>query len=221
MSQLRRLLGIVVTLALATGTLITAGVGSASATPSGELTRYPYLTDLVGTKVTVNWATSRVNGPSSTGYVTWGAVGTNCAQHLAGATKTGLSIGPSNVSPAAANPEYQWQSTFDLGVPGNYCYRVFLGKSTNPPPLPIDLLGSDPSPQFATQVPAGSTEQYSFAVLGDWGSVDQNGANANEMVPLTQLVHAKHPGDTVSIEWTDSAGQQHSASVRLASGPAA
>jgi S1-C subfamily serine protease len=38
---------------------------------------------------------------------------------------------------------------------------------------------------------------------------------------LTQLVHTKHPGDTVTMEWTDSSGQHRSASVRLTSGPAA
>src|SRR3981081_4625469 len=97
MSQLRRLLGIVVTLALATGTLITAGVSTASAAPDTNLTRYPYLTDLVRTKVTIKWGPTRGNGPGSAGVVTWGPVG-NCAKNLAGATKTLLSIGPSDAS---------------------------------------------------------------------------------------------------------------------------
>jgi S1-C subfamily serine protease len=48
-----------------------------------------------------------------------------------------------------------------------------------------------------------------------------DGQPVSSTATLTQLVQAKHPGDTVSIEWTDSSGQQHSASARLTSGPAA
>lgn len=48
-----------------------------------------------------------------------------------------------------------------------------------------------------------------------------DGQPVTSATSLTQLVHSKHPGDTVTIEWTDSSGQQHSASVRLTSGPAA
>jgi hypothetical protein len=184
MSQLRRFLGIVVTLALATGTLVTLGVGTASAAPSAELTRYPYLTDLVGTKVTVNWATTRVYQATSTGRVTWGPAGSSCDANAVPATKTSLSIGN---DPTLA-PQYQWQATINLGAPGTYCYRVLLGKNApvNPPPT-IDLLGSDPSPQFKTQVPAASTEPFSFAVLGDWGEVDSTGANP-ALANITSLI---------------------------------
>ena len=48
-----------------------------------------------------------------------------------------------------------------------------------------------------------------------------DGQPVTSATSLTQLVHSKHPGDTVTIEWTDSSGQQHSASARLTSGPAA
>ena len=48
-----------------------------------------------------------------------------------------------------------------------------------------------------------------------------DGQPVSSAVSLTQLVHTKHPGDTVTIEWTDTSGQQRSASVRLTSGPAA
>ena len=44
---------------------------------------------------------------------------------------------------------------------------MFLGST--------DLLGSDPSPQFWSQIPAGSSTPYSFAVFGDWGDTDGNG----------------------------------------------
>jgi S1-C subfamily serine protease len=48
-----------------------------------------------------------------------------------------------------------------------------------------------------------------------------DGQPVSSAATLTQLVHTKHPGDTVTIGWTDSSGQQRSASVRLTSGPAA
>ncbi len=46
--------------------------------------------------------------------------------------------------------EYQWKAKLS-GLQGNaqYCYRVQLGTT--------DLLGSDPSPVFWSQIPAGNT----------------------------------------------------------------
>jgi S1-C subfamily serine protease len=38
---------------------------------------------------------------------------------------------------------------------------------------------------------------------------------------LTDLLSAHHPGDAVQLQWTDASGQTHTATVRLASGPAA
>jgi S1-C subfamily serine protease len=37
---------------------------------------------------------------------------------------------------------------------------------------------------------------------------------------LSNLVQSHHPGDVVQVGWTDPAGHQHSAAVRLATGPA-
>lgn len=65
--------------------------------------------------------------------------------------------------------EYQWKATLGLSAGAQYCYRVYLGTT--------DLLGSDPSPWFWTQLPAGSTQSFSFAVLGDTGQlVDRTGS---------------------------------------------
>ena len=50
----------------------------------------------------------------------------------------------------------------------SYCYRVLLGCT--------DLLGTDPSPTFTSQVAAGSTAPFTFAVFGDWGQAYANGA---------------------------------------------
>src|SRR5205085_7932453 len=56
------------------------GAQSAAVTPasaaaagySSHLRRYPYLTDVVASYATLNWATDR---SSTTGYATWGKVG--------------------------------------------------------------------------------------------------------------------------------------------------
>src|SRR5258706_16292136 len=70
--------------------------------------------------------------------------------------------------------EYQWKAMLNL-VPGTqYCYRVYLRTGVA---NEIDLLGSDPTPTFWTQVPAGLNQPYSFAVFGDWGYVDEAGNN--------------------------------------------
>jgi hypothetical protein len=54
-------------------------------------------------------------------------------------------------------------ATYGLTGDRLYRYRVFLGRAG------VDLLGSDPSPVFRTQVPVGSTQPDSFAVIGDLG----------------------------------------------------
>src|SRR5688572_1181654 len=124
----------------------------AAAAYSGQLKRYPYLTDAVDVgasgHVTVNWATDR---SATTGSIRWGEVaadGTCVPASAAPATRTSISV--SGVS------EYQWKAPLTL-VPGReYCYRPRLGE--------LDLLAGDPSPRFRTQVPAGSSERFSFAV---------------------------------------------------------
>ena len=63
-----------------------------------QLKRYPYLTDLVGTSVTVNWGTDR---SSINGAVKWGKVGTeSCTAHTTVGTRTAITV--NGVS------EYQW-----------------------------------------------------------------------------------------------------------------
>jgi hypothetical protein len=71
--------------------------------------------------------------------------------------------------------QYQWKAMLNL-IPGTqYCYRVYLGTS---PLNEIDLLGSDSTPSFWTQVPAGGSQSFSFVVFGDWGYVDASGTNS-------------------------------------------
>jgi hypothetical protein len=139
-----------------------------------QLTRYPYLTDLVGLSVTVNWATDT---SGTTASARWGPVDSSGAcspTQPVTAKRTSITVG--------TTPEYQWASTLTLPQSGRYCYRVMLGS--------LDLLGTAASPTFLTQVPAGSSEPYSFAVLGDWGQTDANGDNVDTTRLMAQLANS-------------------------------
>ncbi len=127
---------------------------------NAHLRRYPYLTDLVQGWVTINWATDQ---SAAQGSVRWGERGVeSCTAHTAAATST-----PVSVNQVAL---YQWRATLQLKPDTEYCYRVYQGAA--------DLLGTDASPRFWTQLPAGSTKPFSFVVFGDWGSVNADGSNA-------------------------------------------
>ena len=152
-------------------TLGTAAVSPTLAAPASELRRYPYLTDLVGANVTVNWATDR---SQTIGSLTYGPA-PNCTATTAPAswiTRSAITIGTVEA--------YQWKANLAGLAPDTaYCYRVFLGST--------DLLGSDPSPVFRSQVAPGNTTPYSFAVFGDWGQVDSGGANPNQANLMQQI----------------------------------
>ncbi|MBK5331594.1 MAG: metallophosphoesterase [Ilumatobacteraceae bacterium] len=140
------------------------------AAPNGSLTRYPYLTDSIQTSITVNWATDI---SATTGSVTWGPVGT-CTGNTRAATKTNMTVGSLS--------EYQWAATIPVTPDTQYCYRVLLGST--------DLLGTDPSPRFTSQVAAGSTAAFSFAVFGDWGQAYAGGVNTDQANGLQQIANS-------------------------------
>lgn len=151
-------------LAALPSTDLVAAPQAAAAAYSSKLKRYPYLTDVVLSSATINWATDR---SASTGSVKWGAVdaGGNCTPSTTvTASKTSLTV--NSVS------EYQWAATIALAANTQYCYRVYLSST--------DLLGTDAAPRFWTQLPAGNTQPFSFAVFGDWGAVDSAGANPEQ-----------------------------------------
>jgi hypothetical protein len=152
--------------------LAAAGLVTACTPPvATQLTRYPYLTDLVGNSVMVNFATDTSNVVAST---SWGAVdsGGSCTPtNVVAAARTAITVGTTS--------EYQWQSTLTLPGPGTYCYRVYLGS--------VDLLGGDGSPEFTTQVPAGAPDAYSFAVFGDWGQTNSAGDNPDTTRLMGQI----------------------------------
>jgi hypothetical protein len=146
---------------------------------ASQLTRYPYLTDVVGNTATVNWATDRSR---TTARLMYGRQGLEpCTAHSVTAVRTAITVN--------GIPEYQWRATVGgLATPAAYCYRVELSTIA---PI-IDLLGTDPSPSFNTQLPSGATAPFSFAVLGDFGAVGttQAGADNRQADVMTQIARS-------------------------------
>jgi hypothetical protein len=152
--------------------IVTTPAAAASLAP--PLTRYPYLTDVVGSNATVNFGT---NQSKVSAVVKWGQAGAEaCTAHSTTATKTNLSVNGVG--------EYQWKAQLSPLLPDTaYCYRIYFGTSQ------IDLLGSDPAPQFVTQLPVGSAKPISFAVLGDWGKTYASG-NPDQANVMAQIAAA-------------------------------
>lgn len=154
--------------------LLFASFGASLARPDSavgaapQLKRYPYLTDLVQQSVTVNWSTDR---SQTTGSVRYG-ISPNCSSSTATASRQTISVG--TVS------QYQWKASISGLLPDTlYCYRVYLGST--------DLLATDPTPAFRSQIPAGSSAPFSFAVFGDWGAVDGSGNNPDQANVMQQI----------------------------------
>ncbi|HET7080728.1 MAG TPA: metallophosphoesterase family protein, partial [Chloroflexia bacterium] len=137
-----------------------------------DLLRYPYLTDVTGPYATINWATVDT---SLNGYVRWGEAGVeSCTAHTTPAGATVILVNRVR--------EYQWKANLNLRPNTRYCYRVYLDS--------INLLGSDSSPSFWTQLPPNSGQAFSFAVFGDWGMVDANGRNPDQANVLAQIARS-------------------------------
>ena len=82
--------------------------------------------------------------------------------------------------------EYQWTAkATGLAATTSYCYRVYLGSSSQ-----VNLLGTDASPVLKTLPTSPGT--YSFAVLGDWGQSFANG-NPYQSSLLTHLKSSGRP----------------------------
>jgi hypothetical protein len=139
---------------------------------STHLTRAPYLTDAVGLHVLVNWGTDQSD---TSGSVQWGPYDTSTATCTLSNTQTATKQA---VVVAAVN-SYQWKASLSLPNVGPFCYRVFLGAT--------DLLGTAPSLQFQGNVQPGSSESFSFDVIGDWGQVDASGNNPDQANLLSQI----------------------------------
>ena len=136
-----------------------------------HLSRAPYLTDLVGSHVAINFATDRSATAASVLYGAVDGAG-GCTPSVAvPAGRTSIQVGTVG--------EYQWTAQVDLPAQGTYCYRAYLAGA--------DLLGANPAPRFTTQEAFGSTAPFSFGVLGDWGQVAGDGTNRDQSNLLTQI----------------------------------
>jgi hypothetical protein len=134
----------------------------------------------------------------------------SCAANTTAATKTSITV--------VSKAEYQWTATIPVTPDTTYCYRVYLGGT--------DLLGSDASPTFTSQVAAGSSAPFSFDVFGDWGQAYTNGnpdqANVLQQMSLSGARFAVMTGDTAypgggQSEYGDL--QQSGANVSTVFGP--
>ena len=161
--------------------------GASAAAP--QLKRYPYLTDVVASDASVNWATDR---SSTSGRVRYGELGAeSCTAHSKTASRTSITV--NGVS------EYAWGAKLTgLRPEARYCYRIELGTTS-----PVDLLAGDPSPELRPQLPAGSSEPFSFAVLGDWGAAgdtqagpDNRQADVMSQIAASGVRFAVGTGDT-------------------------
>ncbi len=140
--------------------LASVGVLTACTAPiAPQLTRSPYLTDLVGRSVAVNWATDTSNTVAGASWGAVDAMGGCTPTNVVAAARTSITVGTTS--------EYQWKATLSLPASGRYCYRVALGST--------DLLGGDPSPIFTTQVPRGSTAPVLVRRAGRLGSDRRRG----------------------------------------------
>ena len=162
-----------VLLTVAVGRPVHAGLPGASST----LTRAPYLTDLTAGSIRVNWATTT----QTRGVVKYGPLG-DCTANSVQSPTLGL--------PMTINGVRQYQNSVALtGLQAGttYCYRVYTGDSAA-----IDLLGSNPSPQFTTLSAPGSTEPFSFVVFSDSGdTTNSSGDNDGSLNQNQASVHAQ------------------------------
>jgi chitodextrinase len=163
-SPVRRILAVLLGAAALSAPALTAGSPALASLPgtSSLLTRDPYLTDLTTSSVQVSWGTSA----QFRGVVQYGPAGNCTAQAVTSST-----LG----SPITINGVKEYQNSVavtGLSPAAAYCYRVTTGGTS-----PVDLLGTEPSPQFSTLQPATGTAPVTFAVLGDWGDTTNSGVN--------------------------------------------
>ena len=183
----RTVLAVAAAATILSTTLVSAGTAAAYAP---QLTRFPYLTDVVGSAATVSWATDR---SQTSARVRYGREGVEpCTARSATAARTSITVN--------GVPEYQWRAQLQGLLPGAaYCYRVELGSE----PSTVDLLGADASPSFSAQLPAGATAPFSFAVLGDFGAagttqagIDNRQADLMAQLATSGVRFAVGTGDT-------------------------
>jgi S1-C subfamily serine protease len=100
-------------------------------------------------------------------------------------------------------------ATIHLGLPG------YLGVQV----LPAGNGSNSTSGAVVAGVETGSPADKAGLVAGD-AITSLNGQTVDSALTLTTLTRSHHPGDKVTIGWTDQTGARHTAKVTLAVGPA-
>jgi hypothetical protein len=77
------------------------------------------------------------------------------------------------------------------------------------------LLGTDPSPQFTSQVASGLTTPFSFAVFGDWGQAYAGGMNACLPCRAPPILRQAYAGG-MNVDQTNVMQQTGSGGARFA-----
>jgi S1-C subfamily serine protease len=83
-----------------------------------------------------------------------------------------------------------------------------------------DGSGSSTSGALIASVVSGAPAAQAGLAAGDT-IVSIDGQAVDSPTTLSTLMGSHHPGDKVSVGWTDTSGAQHTSTVQLASGPAA
>ena len=78
--------------------------------------------------------------------------------------------------------------------------------------------GTSTSGAVISQVITSSPAQEAGLAAGDV-ITSLGGQTVSSATALTNLIVQYHPGDKVTVGWTDSSGQSHTATVQLTSGP--
>jgi hypothetical protein len=182
---LRRLaMGLGVPLA-AVGAVTSIGMGYGVSAQAPQLVRYPYLTDVTPSSVTVNFATSSLKPDP---VVLWGTSGTSCVGHSVNTAEIPFVV--------SSSTEYQRSATLTgLSPNSTYCYRLSQSGT--------DLLAGDPSPVFTTALSAGAANPFEFAVFGDWGDTSQAGGRNIDQAAVLGLI--SHSGARFVVSTGDNA----------------
>lgn len=153
-----------------------------SAGPAPNLRRAPYLTDVSATTAMVNFATDSSSQPP---VVAWGPAAGDCAAPPSSVTAVGVALFAGSLS---GTTDYQFKAAVSgLQANTSYCYRVLQND--------IDLVGT--ATTFSTAPAVGSTEPYSFAVIGDWGAGTADEANVFTQIAAGQPRFLMTVGDNV------------------------
>ncbi|HEY1699013.1 MAG TPA: PDZ domain-containing protein [Trebonia sp.] len=81
--------------------------------------------------------------------------------------------------------------------------------------------GGQASPGVAVEGTESGTPASNAGLTGGDVITSVAGQQVSSDTSIQQVLERYHPGDTISVAWTDTSGQSHTATLTLASGPAA